>query len=96
MILFRLSSSTYFIKLFILLKLILICFAIRNAKSLVKRLLTHDLGKRYGNLRDGAADVKNHRWFEGLDWEDLKKKKLPVPYKPTVRVRSSKIRYRDD
>lgn len=57
----------------------------RSAKSLVKRLLTHDLGKRYGNLRDGAEDVKRHRWFDGFDWEELQKKKMAAPYKPTVR-----------
>lgn len=57
----------------------------RYAKALVKRLLTHDLGKRYGNLRDGAEDIKRHRWFQGLDWDDLVAKKIPAPYKPTVR-----------
>lgn len=29
----------------------------KNAKSLVKHLLTADLSKRYGNLRDGKAVV---------------------------------------
>jgi len=33
-----------------------------DAKSLVKHLLTADLSKRYGNLTNGPADVKNHRW----------------------------------
>ncbi len=41
---------------------------IRNAKSLVKHLLVSDLSKRYGNLKNGAADIKNHRWFSNIDW----------------------------
>ena len=31
-----------------------------NAKSLVKHLLEHDLSKRYGNLKNGVKDIKNH------------------------------------
>jgi hypothetical protein len=40
----------------------------KNAKSLVKHLLVADLSKRYGNLKNGANDIKNHRWFAGIDW----------------------------
>ncbi len=32
----------------------------RNAKSLVKHLLTSDLSKRYGNLKDGMILLKYH------------------------------------
>ena len=34
-----------------------------NAKSLVKHLLEQDLSKRYGNLKNGVRDIKNHRFF---------------------------------
>jgi len=57
----------------------------KNGRTLVKRLLTHDLGKRYGNLRAGVEDIKQHRWFSGLNWDDLLDKKLTAPYLPTVR-----------
>lgn len=43
----------------------------KNAKSLVKHLLVADLSKRYGNLKNGANDIKNHRWFAGIDWGQL-------------------------
>ena len=43
----------------------------KNAKSLVKHLLVGDLTKRYGNLKNGVNDIKNHRWFHGLDWTKL-------------------------
>jgi len=38
----------------------------RGAKSLVKHLLVADLTKRFGNLKGGAKDIKNHRFFKKL------------------------------
>lgn len=48
------------------------------AKDLIGRLLTDDLTKRLGNLKGGAQDVKNHPWFEGVDWESLARKEIRV------------------
>lgn len=49
------------------------------AKDLIKKLLTPDKMKRIGNLKNGAADVKNHKWFRGVDWNDLYNKLIPSP-----------------
>ena len=27
-----------------------------------------DLTKRYGNLKNGVNDIKNHKWFTNTDW----------------------------
>ncbi|KAJ3307944.1 hypothetical protein HDU76_004235 [Blyttiomyces sp. JEL0837] len=48
------------------------------AKDLVKRLLTPDLSKRYGNLKNGTEDIKRHKWFQGLDWEKLRNMEFDV------------------
>lgn len=56
-----------------------------GAKSIVKHLLEHDLSKRYGNLKNGVKDIKNHRFFNGLDWSKLLGKGLPAPYVPRVK-----------
>jgi serine/threonine protein kinase len=56
-----------------------------NAKSLVKHLLDNDLTKRYGNLKGGVADIKNHRFFKTLSWSDLVERKLKTPYIPKVK-----------
>ncbi|CAK9034717.1 unnamed protein product [Durusdinium trenchii] len=56
-----------------------------RAKSLVKKLLTPDLGKRFGNLKNGAADIKEHKWFKDLSWDDLLAKKVEAPFKPSVK-----------
>ena len=55
-----------------------------NAKSLVKHLLVQDLSKRYGNLKGGVNDIKNHRFFKELDWNGLVKYKLKAPYVPNI------------
>eukprot|EP00931_Biecheleriopsis_adriatica_P011447 TRINITY_DN112538_c0_g1_i1.p1 TRINITY_DN112538_c0_g1~~TRINITY_DN112538_c0_g1_i1.p1 ORF type:complete len:334 (-),score=97.02 TRINITY_DN112538_c0_g1_i1:44-1045(-) len=57
----------------------------KEAKSLVKKLLTADLGKRYGNLKAGADDIKTHKWFKDLDWNDLLAKKIEPTFKPSVK-----------
>ena len=56
-----------------------------NAKSLVKHLLEGDLTKRYGNLKAGVSDIKNHRFFKTFSWNDLIDKKLKAPYIPKVK-----------
>merc|ERR1712210_309196 len=56
----------------------------KNAKALVKKLLTADLGKRYGNLKNGVDDIKQHKWFKDIIWSDLLNKKIPSPFKPKV------------
>lgn len=52
------------------------------AKDLIKRLLTADLTKRLGNLKDGAEGVKRHRWFEGVAWEAVERKEIRAPIIP--------------
>lgn len=56
----------------------------RNAKGLVKKLLSADLTKRYGCLKNGPADIKKHKWFVGFDFEELVARKLDPPIKPAV------------
>lgn len=56
----------------------------RAAKSLVKHLLVADLSKRYGNLRNGVNDIKNHRWFAGFNWASLLTKQISAPYRPVI------------
>jgi len=48
-------------------------------------LLTADLSKRYGNLKNGVNDIKHHRWFADINWENMINKKLSPFYKPVVK-----------
>jgi len=36
----------------------------------------------YGN--NGVKDVQKHKWFEGFNWEGLKKRTLTAPFLPKV------------
>lgn len=45
-------------------------------KDLLRNLLQVDLTKRYGNLKNGVNDIKNHRWFASTDWISIYQKKV--------------------
>ncbi|EFA81817.1 cAMP-dependent protein kinase [Heterostelium album PN500] len=55
-----------------------------DAKDLVKRLLTADRTRRLGALKDGAQDVKNHKWFADIDWNKLYNRKINGPFIPQI------------
>jgi len=40
-----------------------------HAVSLCSNLLQRDISRRYGNLKDGVADIKRHAFFHGFDWD---------------------------
>ena len=35
-------------------------------------------------MKNGADDVKRHRWFKNIDWEDVFYKKIKPPIVPNV------------
>ncbi|XP_063068924.1 cAMP-dependent protein kinase catalytic subunit PRKX-like [Engraulis encrasicolus] len=53
-------------------------------KDLIKKLLMVDKTKRLGNLRNGAEDVKKHRWFKPVDWDVVPQRRLKPPIVPKV------------
>jgi len=67
----------------------------KNAKALVRKLLTADLGKRYGNLKNGVDDIKTHKWFKDINWADLLEKKIAAPFKPQVAGESDTSNFDD-
>ena len=57
----------------------------KNAKSLIKHLLTADTTKRYGCLKNGVKDILNHRLFIGYDWKNFVFLKMEPPYIPPIK-----------
>ncbi|XP_035279617.1 ribosomal protein S6 kinase alpha-5 [Anguilla anguilla] len=57
----------------------------RPAKCLIQRLLTKDPKKRLGSGPSGAQSVKEHPFYQKINWEDLAAKKVPAPFKPVIR-----------
>uniref|UniRef100_A0A8C6SWP0 Protein kinase domain-containing protein n=1 Tax=Neogobius melanostomus TaxID=47308 RepID=A0A8C6SWP0_9GOBI len=47
-------------------------------KDLIKKFLVIDRARRLGNMKNGADDVKRHRWFKTIDWEAVPLRKLKV------------------
>lgn len=56
-----------------------------DIKDLLKNLLQVDLSRRFGNLKNGVDDIKNHRWFKTLDWLSVLNQSLEPPFIPKVR-----------
>nr|KAG5685907.1 hypothetical protein BaRGS_005416 [Batillaria attramentaria] len=46
------------------------------AKDLIKKLLVQDRTRRLGNMKNGAEDIKRHKWFKGVDWDTVPARKL--------------------
>uniref|UniRef100_A0A672MZS2 cAMP-dependent protein kinase catalytic subunit alpha-like n=1 Tax=Sinocyclocheilus grahami TaxID=75366 RepID=A0A672MZS2_SINGR len=56
-----------------------------DLKDLLRNLLQVDLTKRFGNLKNGVSDLKNHRWFATTDWIAIYEKKIDAPIIPKCR-----------
>ncbi|CAG9329746.1 unnamed protein product [Blepharisma stoltei] len=59
-----------------------------RAKNLVKHLVTSDTAKRYK-----INDIKNHAWFEDIDWNLLYHKRIGMPYIPVLRAPTENINF---
>jgi len=53
-----------------------------DLKDLLRNLLQVDLTKRYGNLKNGVSDIKNHKWFVSTDWIAIYQKKIEAHFIP--------------
>lgn len=53
-------------------------------RDLIKQLLVRVPNRRLGCMQGGVAEVKQHAWFAGFDWDALAQKKMPAPYVPKV------------
>lgn len=54
-------------------------------KDLVSRILQIDITRRLGNLKSGALDFKNHKWFREIEWDNLLNCRFPAPFIPKIR-----------
>jgi hypothetical protein len=49
------------------------------ARDLISRLLIKEESQRLGCGPDGVADVKQHPFFDGIDWDGILTKKILPP-----------------
>jgi len=56
-----------------------------EAKDLISQLLIPNPKKRLGYGPDGAKKIKEHPYFEGINWEDAWNQKLKPPFIPKLK-----------
>ena len=47
-----------------------------------------DRTQRYGNLKGGANDVKEHHFFTKIDWNAVQEKRILPPFRPQIQCES--------
>ncbi|XP_023783474.1 ribosomal protein S6 kinase alpha-5 isoform X2 [Cyanistes caeruleus] len=55
------------------------------SKDIIQQLLMKDPKKRLGCGPTDADEIKQHPFFQNMNWEDLAAKKIPAPFKPVIR-----------
>lgn len=56
-----------------------------SAKDFLNRLLDRNPATRIGCGPTGKADIQQHAFFSGMDWDKLAKRQIPPPFKPNVK-----------
>lgn len=57
-----------------------------DLKDLLRNLLQVDLTKRFGNLKNGVNDIKNHKWFATTDWIAIYQRKVGFIFPSMSRI----------
>lgn len=60
----------------------------RDAKNLILKLLNHDPKLRLGWGKFGVNQIKQHKFFRKINWEEIEHKRYPPPYIPNVQRES--------
>lgn len=58
---------------------------VKTAQNLVKKLCRATPMDRLGCQKNGADAIRNHRWFLGFNWDQLKCRTMKAPYVPRLR-----------
>ena len=56
-----------------------------KARDLIKSFLCADRSVRLGCQKAGPDEIKAHKWFRGVDWQQVGSRKIPPPWVPKVR-----------
>ena len=55
-----------------------------DVKDFILRLLVKDPRKRLGGGPLDAEEVKRHKFFTSINWDDLLKRNIPAPFIPRI------------
>ena len=56
-----------------------------DARDFIEAQINVDPLKRPGSMKDGALDVKTHKWLAQVDWKKAEARKLEAPWKPKIK-----------
>ncbi|XP_055518352.1 cGMP-dependent protein kinase 1-like isoform X1 [Leucoraja erinacea] len=56
----------------------------KNAGTLIKKLCRDNPSERLGNQKNGVKDIQKHKWFEGFNFDGLRKGTLTPPILQSV------------
>jgi protein kinase A len=59
-------------------------FMSNDLQNLLTHILQVDVTKRYGTMKNGVDDIKNHKWFRPVHWKAIMCRKSKPPFIPTV------------
>lgn len=57
-----------------------------DSVSLIQKLLQKNPENRLGAGEEDAAEIKRHKFFQGVDWDALLAKKVKPPFAPTIKA----------
>jgi len=60
-------------------------FFTKELCDILNAMLQTDTSKRFGCLRGGVADIKNHRWYSAINWDSIYQQTVRAPYVPEVK-----------
>lgn len=58
----------------------------KDLRDLLKNLLQTDITRRFGCLRNGVNDIKDHSWFQGLSWIAIYNQSVEAEFIPEITV----------
>lgn len=56
-----------------------------DLRDLLRNILQVDISKRFGVMKNGVMDYKNHKWFKGIEWEAILNCRTQPPFIPKCR-----------
>ncbi|XP_047987968.1 cAMP-dependent protein kinase catalytic subunit 1-like [Leguminivora glycinivorella] len=57
-----------------------------SLRDLIRNTLQVDITKRFGMMRNGVLDFKNHAWFKGIEWDSILNCRTPPPFIPKYKT----------
>lgn len=56
-----------------------------DLRDLIRNVLQVDISKRFGVLKNGVLDYKNHNWFKGIEWDAILNCRVQPPFLPRIK-----------